>query len=198
LDKRTKIDVVALQQSEGYASLADETKSVIRSLVHIDERQHAILDKLHSRTETSITAHAKQDKEEHGKLSSQITELSQQSGDQSDRALGAQIDTRTAIEMSIDQNVAEHNKTREEMNRLKEQAERQIEVLTEEIRQLKIELEASVKTIVASLGTASKKEEQKLKDISNAKFNLWVAKELILEKLKVSLSREFSVCLTRY
>lgn len=84
------------------------------------------------------------------------------------------------------------------MNRLKEQAERQIEVLTEEIRQLKIELEASVKTIVASLGTASKKEEQKLKDISNAKFNLWVAKELILEKLKVSLSRGFSVCLTRY
>jgi hypothetical protein len=71
------------------------------------------------------------------------------------------------------------------MNRLKEQAERQIEVLTEEIQQLKIELEASVKTIVASLGTASKKEEQKLKD---AKFNLWVAKELILEKLKVSLS----------
>jgi hypothetical protein len=97
------------------------------------------------------------------------------------------MDTRTAIETSIDQNVAEHNKTREEMNRLKEQAERQIEVLTEEIRQLKIELEASVKTIVASLGTASKKEEQKLKDISNAKFNLWVAKELILEKLKVSL-----------
>ncbi|CAI9632192.1 unnamed protein product [Alternaria burnsii] len=188
---RSKIDVVALQQSEGFASLADETKSVIQSLVRINdkiqngfERQHAILDTLQSRTETSITAYAKQDKEEHEKLSSQITELSQQSGDQSDRALGAQIDTRTAIEMSIDQNIAEHNKTREEMNRLKEQAERQIEVLTEEIRQLKIELEASVKTIVASLGTASKKEEQKLKAISNAKFNLWVAKELILEKLK--------------
>ncbi|CAN9449980.1 unnamed protein product [Alternaria alternata] len=188
---RSKIDVIALQQSEGYASLADETKSVIQSLVHIDdeiqngfERQHAILDTLHSRTETSITAHAKQNKEEHEKLSSQITELSQQSGDQSDRVLGAHIDTRTAIETSIDQNVAEHNKTREEMNRLKEQAEIQIEVLSEEIRQLKIELEASVKTIVASLGTASKKEEQKLKDISNAKFNLWVAKELILEKLK--------------
>ncbi|CAN9452136.1 unnamed protein product [Alternaria sp. RS040] len=188
---RSKIDVVALQQSEGYASLADETKSVVQSLAHISdgiqngfERQHAILDTLHSRIETNITAHAKQDKEKHEKLSSQITELSQQSGDQSDRALGAQIDTRTAIETSIDQNTVEHNKTREEMNRLKEQAERQIEVLTEEIRQLKIELEASVKTIVASLGTASKKEEQKLKDISNAKFNLWVAKELILEKLK--------------
>ncbi|CAN9128966.1 unnamed protein product [Alternaria alternata] len=188
---RSKIDVVALQQSEGYASLADETKSVVQSLAHIDdgiqngfERQHAILDTLHSRTETTIIAHAKQDKEEHEKLSSQIIELSQQSGDQFDRALGAQIVTRTAIETSINQNIAEHNKTREEMNRLKEQAERQIEVLTEEIRQLKIELEASVKTIVASLGTASKKEEQKLKDISNAKFNLWVAKELILEKLK--------------
>ncbi|KAF7676178.1 hypothetical protein GT037_005683 [Alternaria burnsii] len=188
---RSKIDVVALQQSEGYASLADETKSVVQSLAHISdgiqngfERQHAILDTLHSRIETNITAHAKQDKEEHEKLSSQITKLSQQSGDQSDRALGAQIDTRTAIETSIDQNTVEHYKTREEMNRLKEQAERQIEVLTEEIRQLKIELEASVKTIVASLGTASKKEKQKLKDISNAKFNLWVAKELILEKLK--------------
>ena len=73
------------------------------------------------------------------------------------------------------------------MNRLREQAERQVEVLTKEIRQLKIELEASVKSTVARIGAASKKEEQKLKDVSNAKFNLWVAKELILEKLKASL-----------
>jgi hypothetical protein len=186
---------VAVQQSEGYASLADQTKSIVQSLLCIDaeiqdgfDRQHTLLTALHSRTETSMKAHAKQDKDEHNKLSSQIIELSQQSGHQSDRVIGAQIDTRMAVEMSIDQNLAEHNKTREEMNRLKEQAERQVEVLTEEIRQLKIELEASVKSIVASLGTASKKEEQKLKDISNAKFNLWVAKELILEKLKVSPS----------
>ena len=58
---------------------------------------------------------------------------------------------------------------------------------TEEIRQLKVELEASVKKIVASMSTVTQKEQQKLKDVSKAKFNLWVAKELILEKLKVSL-----------
>jgi hypothetical protein len=152
------------------------------------------LEALHLRTESSIKAHAKQDNKEHNKLSSQMIELSHQSGDQSDRVLGAQIGIRMAIEISGDQNLAEHNKTREEMNRLREQAERQVEVLTEEIRQLKIELEASVKAIVTSLGTASKKEGQKLKDTSNAKFNLWVAKELILENLKVSLSLRCSVC----
>ena len=67
------------------------------------------------------------------------------------------------------------------MNCLREQAERQVGVLTEEIRQLKVELEASIKSIIASIGIASKKEEQKLKDVSNAKFNFWVAKDLILE-----------------
>jgi hypothetical protein len=171
LGNRSKIDVVAVQQSEGYTSLAEETKSIVQSLVSIDaEVQNGFVDlkALHSRTETSIKAHAEQDNEEHNKL-------------------------QMAIEISGDKNLAEHIKTREEMNRLREQAERQVEVLTDEIRQLKIELEASVKAIVASLGTASKKEEQKLKDISNAKYNLWVAKELILENLKVSLSLTRSV-----
>lgn len=79
------------------------------------------------------------------------------------------------------------------MKRLKEQAEKQVEVLTEEIRQLKIELEAGVKTIVASIGAASTREAERLKEISNAKFNLWVAKELILEKLKVGLDTKMKV-----
>jgi hypothetical protein len=145
-----------------------------------------VLTALHSETETVIKAQTEQNKDEHETLRSQMADLSQQSGDQSDRVLDAQAITRMAVDLSIDRNLAEHNKTREEMNRLKKQAERQVEALTEEIRQLKIELEANVKSIVASIGKASKKEEQKLKDASNAKFNLWVAKEVILENLKAS------------
>lgn len=148
--------------------------------------QTQVLNDMRSHTEAAIEIHTKENKDDHERLSANISDLSQQSFDQSERVLDAQAITKMAVELSIDRNVAEHNKTRQEMNRLKEEAERQVEVLTEEIRQLKLELESSVKTIVASIGTASKKESQKLRDISNAKFNLWVAKELILEKLKVS------------
>jgi hypothetical protein len=116
-----------------------------------------VLTALHLETETVIKAHTKQNKDEHKTLRSQMADLSQQSGDQSDRALDAQAITKMAVDLSIDRNLAEHNKTREEMKRLREQAERQVEVLTEEIRQLKIELEANVKSIVASIGKASKK-----------------------------------------
>lgn len=69
------------------------------------------------------------------------------------------------------------------MTRLNEQAERQVQVLTEEVRLLKIELENSAKAIVASVNTSSKKETERMKEASNSKFNMWVAKELILEKL---------------
>ncbi|KAH7067247.1 hypothetical protein BKA63DRAFT_114623 [Paraphoma chrysanthemicola] len=125
---------------------------------------------------------------DHERLSNNISDLSEQSIDQCERLLDAQAINKMAVELAFDRNMTEHEKTRQEMNRLKAEAERQVEVLMEEIRQLKLELEASVKTIVASMGTATKKESQKLKDISNAKFNLWVAKELILEKLKAFIA----------
>jgi hypothetical protein len=149
------------------------------------DRQSTEFTTLHSQTEIKIQAHAEEDRKDHITISSQLCDLSEQTDDQTGRVLDAQLVTKMALDLSIDQNLAEHNKTREEMNRLREEAERQVEVLTEEIRQLKIDLEASVKSIVASIGTASQKEAQKLKEVSNAKFNLWVAKELILEKLKV-------------
>jgi hypothetical protein len=71
------------------------------------------------------------------------------------------------------------------MQRFKEQAETQVANLTEEIRQLKIELEASVKQLATSIGSVTKKKQRQMKEISNAKYALWVAKEIILEKLKV-------------
>lgn len=192
---RTKTDVLAIQQSEGFALLDENIRDLIQSQscakAEIEgslERQTTVLTELSLHTEAIIEDNAQQNEDEHETLRTQITELSQQTEKQSGRALDAQAIVRTAIDLSIDQNLAEHNKTREEMKRLKEEAERQVEALTNEIRQLKIELEASVKRAVASMSTASKKEQQKLKETSNAKFNLWVAKELILEKLKVSRS----------
>jgi hypothetical protein len=190
---RTTIDLHAVQQSQGFTSLAEGTKAVIRSLDSIDaevhnklETQSQMMTLLHADTESSIKDQAKQNQDDHNRLCTQITDLSQKSCDQSAQVLDAQAITKMAVDLSIERNLTEHNKTREEMNRLEEEAERQVEVLTEEIRQLKIELENSVRTIVASMSTASKKETGRLKEISNAKFNLWVAKELILEKLKVS------------
>lgn len=181
-----------MQQSEGFASLDADTKTVIRSLVNIDEQmqlsfaeQSVKLTDLHANIDSAVESYAKQQKDEHDKLHIQIAEVSKQSDKHKHEILDSQSMTKTAIDLSMEQNMAEHNRTREEMKRLKEEAERQVEVLTEEIRQLKIDLENSVKTIVSSIGTVSHREQQKLKDASNAKFNMWVAKELILEKLKV-------------
>ncbi|KAH7084003.1 hypothetical protein FB567DRAFT_530403 [Paraphoma chrysanthemicola] len=192
---RTQVDLMAIQQTAGFATLDQNTKTVVQNLVDMDTRmrdgfneQSKALHNLHSQTDAAIDVCAEENRIDHEQLSNNISDLSEQSIDQSDRILNAQAVTKMAVELSIDHNMAEHEKTRQEMNRLKAEAERQVEVLTEEIRQLKLELEASVKTIVASMGTATKKESQKLKDISNAKFNLWVAKELILEKLKAFIA----------
>lgn len=152
------------------------------------ERQEAVIADLHLHTETLISVQGEHRKDEHLELTSQVASLAQQTSDQSQDQLDAQAITRMAVDLSLERNLAEHERTRDEMKRLKEQAEKQVEAVTEEIRQLKLELEASVKTIVASIGTASTREAERLKEIRNAKFNLWVAKELILEKLKVRLA----------
>lgn len=199
-DHRYKIDFQAIQQTDGFALLAEEAKTTIQSLICVKtevrdgfERQEAVIADLHLRTEDVISVQGEHRRDEHLELTSRVTSLAQQTSDQSQHQLDAGAITKLAVDLSLERNLAEHERTRNEMKRLKEQAEKQVEVLTEEIRQLKIELEAGVKTIVASIGAASTREAESLKEISNAKFNLWVAKELILEKLKVGLDTKMKV-----
>jgi hypothetical protein len=102
------------------------------------------------------------------------------------------INTRNTVEISVESlerlNRKEHEVTRAEMEKAKKEAEEQVKKLTEEIRLLKIEIEDCVKKVVASVGKVSESKQKKLQEVSNAKFNLWVAKEIILKKLLVSFS----------
>lgn len=97
------------------------------------------------------------------------------------------VDLSTRVDTASKENQAEHQATRLEMERIRKEAEAQVEQLKEEIRLLKLDLAESVKTVVACVGQVSAKQQKKLQESSNAKFNLWVAKEIILKKLLVSI-----------
>lgn len=95
------------------------------------------------------------------------------------------VDVLTSINSASEANRAEHEATRAEMERVRKEAEAQVEQLKEEIRLLKLDLAESVKTVVECVGRVSLREQKKLQETSNAKFSLWVAKEIILKKLLV-------------
>jgi len=96
------------------------------------------------------------------------------------------INVASAVEKASEESKQQHEATRIEMERIRLEAEKQVSELREEIRLLKIEIEQSVQKVVAAVGKVSIKEQQRLKELSNAKFNLWVAKEIMLKKLLVS------------
>ncbi len=100
----------------------------------------------------------------------------------------AHDETITHLNRIAEINQQEQKETRLEMERIRVEAEEQVKQLTEEIRILKIEIAESVKTVVDSIGKFPVNEQKKLQEHSNAKFNLWVAKEIILKKLLVSIN----------
>jgi hypothetical protein len=79
-------------------------------------------------------------------------------------------------------NQEEQKRTGLEIERIRTEAKDQVKQLTE-IRILKLEISDCVKKVVDSVGKFSAKEQKKLQEHGNAKFNLWVAKEIILKKL---------------
>lgn len=97
----------------------------------------------------------------------------------------AHDETITHLSKMAELNRQEQTETRLEMERIRAEAEEQVKQLTEEIHILKLEIADSVKQVVDSVGKFSAKKQKKLRERSNAKFNLWVAKEIILKKLLV-------------
>ncbi|KAH8728467.1 ankyrin repeat-containing domain protein [Phaeosphaeriaceae sp. PMI808] len=100
----------------------------------------------------------------------------------------ARNDVISSVEATARINRQEYEATRREMELLRKEAEEQAQQLREEIRLLKLEIERSIKEVVESVGKVSAKEQRRLKEHSNAKFNLWVAKDIILKKLLEFLS----------
>jgi len=176
-------------------SLDKHARSIIKTLITLDEDvkvqisdQTLVLKNLHDENVANSEAQAIQNHDDHEATRAEIGRLSLSIEERENIAMIATSDTQAVIELAMDQNLVEHKKTRQEMQRLKDQAERQIEQLIEQIRRLKIDLEVSVKDMVSKMATASAREQQNLKEITNAKFNLWAALELMLEKLKVCSS----------
>jgi hypothetical protein len=189
---RGNVNLIMLQQSESFASLDESAQRMTQSLNNSHTETQIKLHKqddhaeaLHSHTVTVVSKHALEVIDGQDALLQQVNHISEQTDLSTREILDAQSHTSAATKGWMNQNLAEHQRTRDEMQRFKEQAETQVANLTEEIRQLKIELEASVKQLATSIGSVTKKKQRQMKEISNAKYALWVAKEIILEKLKV-------------
>jgi hypothetical protein len=131
----------------------------------------------HTSTKTVISA----------QIESSESNSDQRHEDASAHADAIHVDLSSRVDTASELNQAEHQATRLEMERIRKEAEVQVEQLREEIRLLKLDLAESVKTVVACVGQVSAKQQKKLQESSNAKFNLWVAKEIILKKLLVSV-----------
>jgi hypothetical protein len=189
---RSKITTLQAEQLKESDALDEHAKQILDALARSHREieiqvndQYLAIRNLRDENMAIADTHAIQTHQDHELTRAEIGRLSLSVEERDNNLMIATIDTQDVVELAIDQNAIEHDKTRLEMQHLKEQAERQIEQLTEQIRQLKVDLEASVKEMVSKMATASAREQQNQKDITKAKFNLWVALELMLEKLKV-------------
>ncbi|KAF2727515.1 hypothetical protein EJ04DRAFT_594771 [Polyplosphaeria fusca] len=96
-------------------------------------------------------------------------------------------DVLESLEKVTDIAVQGKDSSREDLVRLREEAETNINQLKEELRALKVDLEKCIRDAVASAAQASKVEQRGLQEATNARFNLWAAKETILKQLQVRL-----------
>lgn len=182
---RTRVDVASLQQSreagqlnEGIQAVLDRMdklgETVQQNFIESEASTMAITDAINETTTTVITAVAHVQ-------SASATEHAQTRRD----LASLDVTVLSAIAESSSQSRQYHLETNAEIERIREEAQVQVDSLHEEIRLLKIEIQESIQEIVASVGKVNAREEQRLKELGNAKFNLWVAKEIVLKKLLV-------------
>lgn len=195
--------MLALEQTKEFHRLDLATQSTIRAIAETKLQSEVEFGKLEENDAKILVAVANTTEENNvGHTTTQmlvVQQLSDQGNQQvpqhlqtRDKVNEAKDDILAHVESATEVSRAEHAATRAEMQRVRHEAENQVRQLREEIHLLKIELEHSVKAIVASVGKITTREQRQMQDTSNAKFNLWVAKEIILKKLLVSPESSWS------
>jgi hypothetical protein len=90
------------------------------------------------------------------------------------------------LKSTLEENRQQHAETLQTLLTSRHEGAKQISDMRDEIRQLKAEVEENLKQIAMSTGQISAEEEQRLKDAREAKYNMWMAKTLVLSKILVS------------
>lgn len=94
-------------------------------------------------------------------------------------------DLREATELAVHR----HATIRSDMQQLREEAEQQAEQIRAEIRHIKQDLEQCIEDVVACPRHTSGSEQKRLQELANAMYNLWAAKELMLQNMLVRVNQ---------
>ena len=197
---RSRLDILSFRQSEGFASLENATKDLYDAIVHGSatvlvrlEEQTAMIDtSISTRVQNSesnvigaVSDVSQRSNHDHALIQTQISQL-QLSSEQQGKDAGA-ISTQIldAVMSSDDQSRVESKETRAELTRAWKSAEDQISQLREEVKQLESRLTEAVRQAVSNNGRADDKKQRKLNEQTNILYKLWVAKDLMLQKLLV-------------
>lgn len=172
-----KVNLLEAQASNRFQSLDDSAKALFVSLADHTQiiggnfsKLTATVNELHDRAASSIRSESS-----HNELLHQETQ----------RQLRA---TSHEIQGIRNMSLVQHAAACQEIRLIREQKEKHLAELTEEVCKLKEELRNVVKQMAQCMTKGTEREQKKLKETSNAKFILLAAKELILEKQKVSRS----------
>lgn len=201
---RKRIDMASLYQEDQFKNLSKEIRVAVERTQDIEQRlteQSQGLEDSNAKILEAVTNSAVSNGEEHQRTrdavletASTIQAASAVNHEETIRqvtSLGLQL-TGT-VKVASEANDRHHETTLTEIELIRSATEQQVKELREEIRQLKLEIERSVQKIVSSIGKVSESEQQRLKESSNAKFNVWVAKEIVLKNLLVRRCPNFRV-----
>ncbi|KAK4217190.1 hypothetical protein QBC37DRAFT_450955 [Rhypophila decipiens] len=178
---RTRIDIASLYQIEQFTNLTGGVQAAVDRIRELElclAQQSQSIEDSGTNILSAITNSALSSGEDHERTRNTVVETA--STLQETSAVNYQETLRQATSLGYR---SPHEITMTEIELIRAATEQQVKELREEIRQLKLEIERSVQQIVASVGKVSASEQQRLKETSNAKFNVWVAKEIVLKNL---------------
>ena len=187
--RRAKVDVGVVEQGQQYTHLSTAISTVADRLSHIDihNRQASEDCKVNSKTIlTAVESSANDNIGCHAKTQGAVSQLSTEFRGYSDEILLLATGVVDSLKSALDESRQQHAETLQLLRDSREEGNKHIEKLTSEIQELKMQFEQSVQLAAASAGRVSPKAGEQLMRASCAKFELWAAKELVLNTMVVS------------
>lgn len=201
LNIKSRLDLVALRQSEAFTKLDENIKDLVKTWLNSAAKLELKIDQRASVTDLKTQSIV------HGARDSVVESIAdakalQQQAIQSVEARLTDLRTtdqqiltntgesRDAILSSIARSTAvsseEHEQMRAELTQRWKSAEQQIAELREEIKQIEVRIGESIRQAVANGARPDDANQRKMNEDTNLLYRLWVAKDLMLQKLLVS------------
>ena len=200
---RSRVDVLELRQSEGFRRLDQSAKILIDTLLQSSTAVELMIEQQSAIIHTNVTSAAQSTQDRVVEVIDVASRQSQQGfiGVQSQLAQLRDLDAEAnlkaqeghdtalnAIAKSDENGRRQLEDTTAELTRQWQSAEQQIAQLRAEIMQLEVRLSAAVREAVANGGKPQDKKQKKLNEETNLLYKIWVAKDVMLQKLMVRQS----------